>query len=435
MMWVIGVLELTEDKAVEIALKNSPKVLADSLDVLYAYEQSKEMGSSLWPNVSLQFGYTYNSYATTFQQVIPTKWGFQELPPGSGQGIVFPIEAETVDVQFNRHHSYRFTLSISRPLWSWWKMEKGYQLQKENAKAKYKDYLSKKASYEYNIRRVYTLALLSKEALKIARENLEFSEKRLKLIEEAYKSGRASKVDYLRAVADYESANANLLNAENNYKSSLKTLALFIGLQDTVSIELKDSLTLEDKNPPSVEIQRYDIMYLEKQVQILESMAKEELKGYLPTILGQLAFNYQRPLGLEDKWGSNWVAGVTLNWTLFDGLSPSVKSKKYRLQAEALKKRIEFLKLQVQKEIADAQREYEYAIAVLNAQEKGLNAMRKAFDLALEAYKSGRMTYTEFKQVEIAYRNAQLSYKKAISDVKLAKLKIKFLGLTSLASR
>jgi len=91
--------------------------------------------------------------------------------------------------------------------------------------------------------------------------------------------------------------------------------------------------------------------------------------------------------------------------------------------------------LQAQKEIADAQREYEYAVAVLDAQEKGLNAMKKAFDLALEAYKSGRMTYTEFKQVELAYWNAKLSYKKAISDVKLAKLKVKFLGLTSLASR
>ncbi len=435
MMWVIAVLELTEDKAVEIALKNSPTVLADSFDVLYAYEQSKEVGSSLWPSISLQFGYTYNSFATTFQQIVPTKWGFQEIPPGSGQGIVFPIEAETVDVQFNRHHNYRFTLSISRPLWSWWRMERGYQLQKENARAKYNDYLSKKATYEYNLRRVYTLALLSKEALKIAEENLKFSEKRLKLIEEAYKSGRASGVDYLRATADYESARANLLNAENNYKSSLKTLALFIGLPDTVEIELKDSLSLEDKGLPQVEIQRYDIAYLEEQVKILESMSREELKGYLPTIFGQLAFNYQRPLGLEDKWGSNWVAGITLNWTLLDGLSPSVKGKKYKLQAEALKKRIEFLKLQAQKEIADAQREYEYAVAVLNAQEKSLNAMKKAFDLALEAYKSGRMTYTEFKQIELAYWNAQLSYKKAISDVKLAKLKVKFLGLTSLASR
>ncbi|MEO0138387.1 MAG: TolC family protein [candidate division WOR-3 bacterium] len=435
MMWVIAVLELTEDKAVEIALKNSPSILADSFDVLYAYEQSKEVGSSLWPSISLQFGYTYNSYATTFQQIIPTKWGFQEIPPGSGQGIVFPIEAETVGVQFNRHHNYRFTLSISRPLWSWWRMERGYQLQKENTKAKYNDYLSKKAAYEYNIRMVYTLALLSKEALKIAEENLKFSEKRLKLIEEAYKSGRANGVDYLRATADYESAKANLLNAENNYKSSLKTLALFIGLPDTVEIELKDSLGSEDKSLPQVEIQRYDIAYLEEQVKILESMSREELKGYLPTVLGQFSLNYQRPLGFEDKWGSNWTAGITLNWTLFDGLSPSVRSKKYKLQAEALKRRIEFLKLQAQKEIADAQREYEYAVAVLDAQEKGLNAMKKAFDLALEAYKSGRMTYTEFKQVELAYWNAKLSYKKAISDVKLAKLKVKFLGLTSLASR
>jgi hypothetical protein len=54
MIWFITAIELTEERAVEIALKNNPNFIADSLDVLYAQQIAKEFGTSLWPKLSLQ---------------------------------------------------------------------------------------------------------------------------------------------------------------------------------------------------------------------------------------------------------------------------------------------------------------------------------------------------------------------------------------------
>lgn len=435
MIWVFSVIELTEDKAVEIALKKSLTIIADSFDVLYTQESAKEFGTLLWPKLNLQFGYTYNSLQIDFQQLVPTKWGFQEIPPGSGQGIVFPIEVETVNIAFSRHHNYRLGVTLSRPLWTWMKLERGYVLQKEGFQAKYTEFLSKKAQLEFSVRQAYTLALLSRDMLEIAKENLEFSKRKAELLEEAYKTGRVNRMDYLIAISDYEMAKANLTNVENIYKSSIRALALILNLPDTVGIILTDSLKEENLDLKQGEIRRYDIEYLRKQVNILEDISREELKGYLPNLVGFVSYNFQRPYGFEDNWVGSWSVGLTLDWTLFDGLSPSVKSKKYKLQAEALKRRIEFLENQAKEDIERAKRDYDYALEALKAYEKNLRTMEEAFKLANDAYLKGRISFIEFKQVELAYRNAQVSYKKALSDVKIAKLKVEYLSLTSLGTR
>ncbi len=435
MIWVIQAIELSEEKAVEMALKNNPNLIADSIEVLYAQQVAREFGTSLWPKLNLQFSYTYNSLQIDFQQLVPTRWGFQEIPPGSGQGIVFPIEVETVNIAFSRHNNYKLGVTLSRPIWTWMRLERGYVIQKEGFQAKYVEFLSKRAQIEFNVRQLYVLSLLSRDVLEISKENLEFSKKRLELLDEAYKTGRASRIDYLRAMSDYEMAKANLISAENAYITSLKTLALLLNLPDTVHIVLTDSLRDDELELKSLEIKRYDIEYLRRQVNILEDLSREEMKGYLPSIVGFVSYNFQRPYGFEDKWGGSWVAGLTLDWNLFDGLSPSIKSRKYKLQAEALKRRIEFLENQAREDIDRAKRDYDYAIEALRAYEKNLRTMEEAFKLANDAYLKGRISYIDFKQVELAYRNAQLSYKKALSDAKISKLKVEYLSLTSLGNR
>lgn len=425
-------LELTEDKAVELALKNNPNILAESLEVSLSYEQSKEIGTSLWPQLSFKAGYTYNSYSAVFQQIVPTSWGFIETPPGSGRGIVFPMEVETVNIEFTRHHSFQMGLSLSKVLWSWGKLERAYSLMKEKAKAEYTDYLSKKAYYEYLVRQVYTLTLFSKERLDLANENLRFSEEKLRIIEEGYKNGRKTRLDYLRAKTDYEMAKVDLKNTENDYMNVKKNLLVLLGLPDTVEIVLNDSLKLIDTQFVNVDLKRYDILYLEEQAKVLEGLSREEIKGYLPTLYAQVSYNYQRPIGFEDKWGGNWIGSVILQWDIFNGLSPSVKSRNYKLQAEILRRRIEMLKLNAKKDMDDAIREYEHALDVLKANVEGLKTAEESFKLATEAYKNGRMSYSEFRDVEMAYRNYQLLYKKSLMDVKLAYLKVKFLSITSI---
>jgi hypothetical protein len=86
MIWFIATIELTEERAVEIALKNNPNFIADSLDVLYAQQIAKEFGTSLWPKLSLQFGYTYNSLQIDFQQLVPQSGDFRKYHPVLDRG-------------------------------------------------------------------------------------------------------------------------------------------------------------------------------------------------------------------------------------------------------------------------------------------------------------------------------------------------------------
>ena len=419
MILLLVSLDLTEDMAVETGLKNYPILAADSLDMEALRMQVKEIGSSLWPKLEFQFGYSYNSYVTQMEMVSPVRWHFIEVPPGSGQGIAYPDSFVVDTFEFGRSHNYRFSVTLSRVLWSWGRMERGYFLQKDLLRSRWKDYEARKQAYAYTVRQVYVMTLLAKEAHGVAEESYKFAEENLKLVEEAYRNGRVTRLDYLRAKVNYENSRYNLSNARKSYEKAISRLMLILGLPDSVEINLKDTLALPDGSPDTT-LQRADIEYIKEQARILKEIGKEEIKAFLPTLFGSVSYNYQRPLGFEDKWGSNWVATLGVNWTLFDGLKPYNSYRRYRYQADALRRRAVFLEQKARTDLRNALREYEGALERLKAAGEALKMASESFQLSREAYRNGRISYTDLKQVEVSYRNTLLNYKRAVADVRLS---------------
>ncbi len=409
---------LTEDKAVEVGLKNYPLIVADSLNLESFGMQVKEIGSTLWPKLDFQFGYSYNSYVTQMEMVSPVRWHFIEVPPGSGQGIAYPDSFVVDTFEFGRKHNFRLSLTLSRVLWSWGRMERGYFLQKSLFKARWKDYDSKKLAYAYNVRRTYVMTQLAKEALSVAEDAHRFARDNLRLVEEAYRNGRATRIDYLRARVNYENSRYRVIEARRSYESALRNLKLFLGLPETTEVVLGDTLALPE-GAPDTTLQRSDVEYLKEQARILSEIGKEERKAFLPTVFGSVSYNYQKPLGFEDKWGSNWVATLGVSWTLFDGLKPYYSYRRYAYQSDALMRRAVFLEEKARVDLKNALREYEGAMERLKAAREALRMAKESFKLAREAYRNGRLSYTDLKQVEISYRNALLNYKRAVADVRI----------------
>ena len=417
-MTLLLAMVLTEDRAVEIGLKNYPILVADSLDIEAFGMQVKELGSALWPKLEFQFGYSYNSYVTQMEMVSPVRWRFVEVPPGSGQGVAYPDSFVVDTFEFGRKNNFRFSVTLSRVLWSWGRMERGYLLQKRLFKARWKDHDSKKLSYTYNVRRAYIMTQLAKEALAVAEDANRFARENLKLVEEAYRNGRATRIDYLRAKVNYENSRYRLAEARKSYESALRNLKLFLGLPETTEVVLGDTLALPDGKPDTL-LHRADVEYIKEQARILAEIGKEERKAFLPTVFGSISYNYQRPLGFEDKWGSNYVATLGVSWTIFDGLKPYHSYRRYEYQADALMRRAVFLEEKARVDLRNALREYESAMERLRAAREALRMAEESFRLAQEAYRNGRLSYTDLRQVELTYRNAILNYKRAVADVRI----------------
>ncbi len=424
-------MPLSEEKAVELALSGHNLVRADSLDLLRQEMAIREMGSALWPKLDLQLGYSYNSYVSRMEMVSPIRWRFQEMPPGSGQGYAFPDSFRVDTFEFGRTHSFRFSLTLSRTLWSWGRMERGYLLQKRFLETRWRDYNSRKLRYAYTVRRLYILALLSEEVVKVAENSLRFSEENLKLTREAYENGRATKLDLLRAEVENRNARYRLEEAKKDLESALRTLKVFLNLHDSVRLELTDTLSIPP-SPPDTTLLREDIEVLKEQVGVLRAMAREELKGFLPGVFGAVSFNYQRPLGFEDRWGSNWVATLSLKWTLFDGLKPYSSYRKLLYRSEALQRRVDFLEAQAKADVRNAYGDYMAALKRVEVAKEALGTAGEAYELAKVAYRNGRITYTDLRQVELSYEQALLNYKRAVADARLYHWKVFYLTRTSL---
>ncbi|MEO0113477.1 MAG: TolC family protein, partial [candidate division WOR-3 bacterium] len=97
-----------------------------------------------------------------------------------------------------------------------------YNLSKKE-RLEYLDYICEN-SY-FNLLRFYNIYQVKKNLLA-------YKEEYKNLIEEKYKLGQVSKVDYLRAKTDYALASQQLLSSEKNFKQAMVALKIILGIKE-----------------------------------------------------------------------------------------------------------------------------------------------------------------------------------------------------------
>jgi len=268
------------------------------------------------------------------------------------------------------------------------------------------------------------------------KETLLVSKKRQQRAESAFSFGQLNKLAVLNAQVDVTNDSINLLQANQQLDNAKRDLNLILNqpIETDLSVETQLNFISEIQIEQWLQTaEQFNVTLLQQQSnrQINAYDVKINQSGYLPTLglVGSYGWNLsQNPASAFFPGTSNTTRslglGASLSWNLFDGgrTLTRVKNAKIALENQTIQE--EETKLTFERDLRNAQQNYENAIKIYDIQSKQVETGTYNFERSQAQYLLGSITAIEFRQAQINLRNAQLQRAAAKYQAKLAELNL-----------
>jgi outer membrane protein TolC len=281
----------------------------------------------------------------------------------------------------------------------------------------------------------YTEFVMSKELVRNINATLSLYKERVQLANQKLMMGKSDKTEWLQAKVDLNARMNLLINAEASVKIARSKLNVILMLtaEDT-SYDVSDSIEyvvtendyvafckdFEKANP--------DIYAADLNRRIVEQEMKALKSGYLPIIDLNAGYNYSNNesssgLFLVNR-NSGPVAGLTLKWSLFNGMNQQRQIKNYKLQVENASNNLQQTTLQVQSSLFNAWQIYISTKQVLLNAREGVLLADENLVIAAERFRLSESTVLELKMAQNAKEEALTTLLKAGFDAKIAEVNL-----------
>jgi outer membrane protein len=220
----VDTLKVTEDQAVQIALKNNPQIVAARLSVDASKYDVLASRSSFFPSIDASASFARLSYVQKMTMPV-----LQYLEPGPG-GILIPHFTYT-EMEFGKPNNYRMQLSVSYPIFTWGARLNAYRASQLSSRAKELELKITEAQVENQVRKLYYAALMAKSFYQLSISALNEKKSHYEAAKERYDNGYASDFELLRAEVEWKNAEPTLIQAENGYKSAVEALRFAMGIE------------------------------------------------------------------------------------------------------------------------------------------------------------------------------------------------------------
>ena len=253
-----------------------------------------------------------------------------------------------------------------------------------------------------------------------AESSLKDLEKTLDAAKQRFDQKVGTALDVLQAQAGCDNALYNLANAQGMVKISLGALALAMGVPSYVEIKLAPPST---EIPPSLSAlnlrdlidgalaRRPDISALRATLSAREAAVKVAGSGLWPSLYlnGSLGKNYYtgttaNPMQDNDL---SYSAGISLQWTFFDGLLTVSARHAAEAQAESARAQLRQAELAASVDVWSRYQNYETAIQKYKFSEAFQKSANASHEMALESYNSGLKSMLDLLDAEAKLSQAR----------------------------
>jgi outer membrane protein TolC len=267
----------------------------------------------------------------------------------------------------------------------------------------------------------YYGVLLARKHLEVAGESLKTAQAILDRSKNRFDTGVVVESDLLSAQVRLATRKQELIRATNNLALARAQLSIFMGMSTEYDFEPAE--TLPEKNLPLTTLEEVEKKALELRPDLKRIRSEEaaQQQGVLmakssfgPKVSAFAGWETHNPTFVAGGGGNNWMAGIEVQFDLFDG-----GAKRARLSHErALQEKVSAAKemvtdaarLEVRRayyELDATRQQVEVARAAIAASQESLRINRNRYD-------SGLSTITDLLAAEEAARHTQAEYWEAV---------------------
>ena len=392
---------LTIENFIQLALEKNPQIKLAQSNLDAASADLTITRSSLFPQISLQSGWTKNGGSFFIGPTI-RPGGFQNYNVG------FQLQQQIFD--FGKTYSRISAFSDFEDA-----------AQSEFASVEQDLILNVYTAY-FNYLQAIRLKNVSDDLLKQAEDHLKESEA-------FFKVGKVPQFDVLRAQTDLQNAKVNLLNSENNIKLGRIRLENIINTKLPDDLFIRDNLEITKENIDentaleNAKKNRPELIASNLRVEANQSLVKSVRMANFPSINAVGGYSW-RSFQIDERFVNSWNLGLTLSLPIFQGfaLDAATDEAKANLNNAVAQDEIilQAITLDVQQEYANlllAQSKIDAAKSLVKQSEETLK-------LAEGRYKSGVGSPIEITDARVSLFNSQTLYIQSLYDYQVGYVRL-----------
>ncbi|HEU5080881.1 MAG TPA: TolC family protein [Opitutaceae bacterium] len=275
----------------------------------------------------------------------------------------------------------------------------------------------------FEVRTRFYNVLLAQEQIKVQEANVHLLEEQLQIARNRFQAGASSNFEVLRAEVSLANAQPPLINARNNFRTSIDELRQslgyvnrnsanmsrvpeFVGTLDftPVSYDLATALHTAEENRP--ELQR-----LSRIEDARRAGVRNARSTYYPNLALVGGYEFRKNNFSESFSESldGWIIGAQSSWAIFDGMATRgrvVQAKSQLRQAE-LSTQETFLAIEV--DVRRALSSLQEAAELTQAAQKVVAQAEEAVRLADARYAAGTVTQLDVLQARVDLTQSRLN--------------------------
>jgi outer membrane protein TolC len=174
--------------------------------------------------------------------------------------------------------------------------------------------------------------------------------------------------------------------------------------------------------------QRAERRVLEQRIDIAGASRSAALSARRPQVAVTGGVDYARPnpriFPRADRWDDSWDAGITLNWSLWDGGRASADAAQATYQGEAARQRLLEFDSVLSVEVTQRSLEISSGQAAVAAADEAIRAATEARRVVGERFRAGVIPQSDVLDADLALLQAELDRTRALANVRLAEARL-----------
>lgn len=405
----LPVLNLTLDKAIELALNDNPTMKVAEQEITLKEVAKKEAWQTLLPSVSLDGTISYDIKVAEIKTSMGTfKMGMDDANTWNGGiNISLPIYAPAI----------YSTIKLGK---------KDIELAVEKGRGS-------KIELINQVKKAYYQLMLAQDSYNVLMESYKLAERNYNVVKAKFEQGKVSEYDKISAEVQHRSVWPNVVSSKNAVNLAKLQLKVLMGITADVDLAINDKLSNYENNMQidatsasqlaldgNSTLRQFDL-----NGELLNQQRKMLYNNFLPTIALSGSYSYLSRSNTNwefynFKWGNSSAINLSLSIPLFKaGNFTKLKTNKIQ-QTQLAENRINTerqLRMQAQgqldKMVASAEQ--------LETNKKSVELAKKEVSISEKRYEVGKGTILELNSSQMSLTNMQLTYHNSIYDYLVAK--------------
>lgn len=402
-------LNLTLDKALEIALADNPTIKVADQEIVLKKVANKEAWMNLLPEVGVTGSWQYTIQAAVMQlDTMKFKMGRDHRHTVAGVATLsLPIFAPAV---------YK-SMSLTKT---------DILLAQEKARSSRLDLINQ-------VTKAYYQLMLTQDSYEVLQRSYALAEENYNVVKSRFEQGLVSEYDKISAEVQMRNVKPSVVSAENGVRLSKLQLKVLMGITEDINLVVTEKLNDYETMVFSNQLDNVNFGLENnstmRQLALNADMLKKNVglawSNFMPTLAGSINYQYQSlqndHMNLFDyKWSGSSTLMFNLSVPIFRA-SNFTKLKTARLQRTQL----ELTRIDTERKLNMQVESYKNNMQASSEQilsnKEAMNQADKALSISKKRYEVGAGTVLELNSSQVALTQSELTYSQSIYDYLTAK--------------